>query len=1267
MRTLLVATSLAILVTVALAGAQPKAPTSDEALELHLAGGDFRPRAAVPASIPAWFAAPEVQTSPSGRRYLVAMTSIPLGAEERGRLADAGAELLDYLPVRGYRVRLSPGAESAVRRLPFVAWLGPLPAHFKVAPRLAAQATETSAADLPVRDTSVRVILAAGEPPDRVLDALAGVSAVATPAGKDGAWRITAGLPPGRFPSDLSTIAALPEVEAIEPVLPMRPTNQDAVWVHQSFVGPSPQETPIFNHGIFGCGQIVAIADTAQDYDSCYFRDTVGGAPPIASCSSPPCPVAAPAPGRRKDILYYNWSDGPLGEEDTCPTTITGSSGHGTHTSGSIAGDTTSYADCSAFSTPARNGGDGQAPGAKLIVQEMGDGLEYLNILGGTLWNLADIAYQSGARIHSNSWAGACYDELGECIPGCTMPYDSYARDADLAMWTYPDLLIVTAAGNAGLYCPAPIAVGTPAIAKGTLAVGMLGHGTGASAPSPYASSGPVEDGRLKPAVGAQGAATVSAASDANIHTNNCASCSLDGSSMSAPTAAGLAALAREYYTAGFLATGARNPGQGFTPSGALLKATLLDGAVALGVPAPGPDFESGFGRIQLNRTLTFTGSQFQLRVDDRREGLVGGGLVQHAYDVSAGTPLRATLVWSDYPAALNAATARVNELKLEVVDPTGTVWFQMVDAGTGLPRQTSNPADTHDTLNVEERLIFAAPTAGRWIVRVRGRNVPWGPQPFALVVTGALTDCTAPAAPLAPVLTKPADRQVLVSWNAVSGTAVYNVYRALGGCPGGPWVPVATTVAGTSFLDTTVSGGVTYSYHVMASSDAAGACESPRSPCSSVVPTGSCTLAPSFHGIKSAASAGIANCTVNLSWDPATPYCQGDVRYNVYRGTTSGFVPGPTNRIARCLIGTSWADSANLPSQQMRWYIVRAEDASNGNGGACRGGNEETNTFSLPAAADGPPSFGTWTDDAGDTGVAKFTTTSPWTVASTGGRSGPKVYTAASSGGVCADLTTPALTLADPGQGPQLFFWTKHDLDYDEFGEIFGAEGSVGQVEIATGPAFTNWTRVLLSPDYPNIIDFVYTVCSAVPPTKYFTGINLTYTTYSASLANWAGGDVKIRFHLVGDLLYTGGNWWVDDASVTHAMVPGACAATPTGPPPIPDGAAVPGSPLRASKSGSNVVVTWDASQCPPVAVDLYRGVIGSFAAFTAGHCNLPPTGTATVSLPNNVWFLVAATNGASTDGSHGRTLTGAELTYGGASIACPAITSHVTNNGCP
>ncbi len=991
--------------------------------KLRLAGATFHPAESAPPA-PGWYKASTIAHSPNGRRYLVAMVSESLSPEQRVEIESIGAELLGYLPDRGYRLSMPPQSVARVRALPFVEWLGELPPHTKVLPRLSSLASSATEA------TRIRVVLAPGESHGRVLLALRGLAATAAPSGKDGAWRVAATVPPTRLAEVLSALAALPEVEVVEPARRIVPLNQDGVWVHQSFVGPSPQQTPIFDQGIFGCDQIVSVADTAQDHDSCYFNDGVNGPPPIYGCLTPPCPPELPDLGQRKEIIYYNWSATPDGEDDTCPTTLLSGSGHGTHTSGSVAGDNAPYADCTGYSDANRNGGDGQAPGARLVMVELGDGLEYLNDLGGTIWNIADVAYRSGARIHSFSFGGVCHDALGICVTGCTLPYDSLARDADLAMWTYPDLLLINAAGNAGAFCPPPVSVVTPAQAKNPLAVGGVEHGASAGDVMPESSRGPVFDGRLRPTVAAQGRAVVSAASDASLLSANCASCSLEGTSMSAPTTAGLAALVREYYTAGFYATGTRTPGQGFAPSGALIKATLIDGAVDLG--APGADFDSGFGRVLLGSTLSFTGSPFSLRIDDHSLGITTGSVVNHAFDVAGSEPFRATLVWTDYPADLNAAIARVNELKLEVIDPDGNVWFQTLDPVTGAPVPTMNPSDLHDGINTEERLVFDNPTAGRWVVRVLGVDVPWGPQPFALVVRGALTDCAAPAAPAAPNLATPADGQVELSWAAVPGALGYSVYRSFGSCPAGPWVPVATGLTGTSFLDTGVSGGVTYSYRVTAASDVGGYCESPPSPCASTVPTGECTLPPVFRGITASSSDGTANCSISLSWDPGTPRCSGDLVYNVYRGTAAGVAPTPANLIASCLSGTSYTDADNLVYGTDYHYLVRAEDSTSGHGGPCRGGNEDTNIGESNSAPDGPPQLGTWTDDAGDSGEAKFETGPAWVVEATGGDSGSQVYRVGSSQLACTNLTSPVLTLADPEQGPQLTFSTIHDLDYD-------------------------------------------------------------------------------------------------------------------------------------------------------------------------------------------------------------------------------------------
>ena len=107
--------------------------------------------------------------------------------------------------------------------------------------------------------------------------------------------------------------------------------------------------------------------------------------------------------------------------------------------------------------------------------------------------------------------------------------------------------------------------------------------------------------------------------------------------------------------------------------------------------------------------------------------------------------------------------------------------------------------------------------------------------------------------------------------------------------------------------------------------------------------------------------------------------------------------------------------------------------------------------------------------------------------------------------------------------------------------------------------------------------------------------------------------------------------------------------------------------APISPEVGGDDGAVEDCVEACAAAAVNVYHGAIGAFASFTGGHCGLPSSGSATIALPDNVWFIVAATDGAATDGSYGRTAAGGELVYSGAGAACPGMTSHLTNNACP
>jgi hypothetical protein len=198
----------------------------------------------------------------------------------------------------------------------------------------------------------------------------------------------------------------------------------------------------------------------------------------------------------------------------------------------------------------------------------------------------------------------------------------------------------------------------------------------------------------------------------------------ISGTSMSTPLTAGAAALVRQYYV----------EREGIEPSAALVKATLIDGTTDM---TPGqygtgptqeiasrPDNAQGWGRINLERSL-FPAAPRERKYFDGL-ALSTGESHQVPFQASSEEPLRVTLVWTDYPSAVEAAVNLVNDLDLKLTGPGGTIYY---------PNGQAEP----DRRNNVEGIEVANPAPGAYIAEIRGWSVPYGPQPFALVVSGAM------------------------------------------------------------------------------------------------------------------------------------------------------------------------------------------------------------------------------------------------------------------------------------------------------------------------------------------------------------------------------------------------------------------------------------------------------------------------------------------------------------------------------------------------
>ena len=132
------------------------------------------------------------------------------------------------------------------------------------------------------------------------------------------------------------------------------------------------------------------------------------------------------------------------------------------------------------------------------------------------------------------------------------------------------------------------------------------------------------------------------------------------------------------------------------------------------------PNVHEGFGRVNL---ATVVGLGASTLVVDESVGLATGA--SKTYDVrikKRGKSLRATLVYTDAPAALTAKKALVNDLSLEVNA-----------AGKGIRVVQA------DHINNTKMIEMDALTAGTYQVSVKAESVPQGKngkQPYALLIT---------------------------------------------------------------------------------------------------------------------------------------------------------------------------------------------------------------------------------------------------------------------------------------------------------------------------------------------------------------------------------------------------------------------------------------------------------------------------------------------------------------------------------------------------
>lgn len=1049
--------------------------------------------------------------------------------DAKEELAAAGVPFVGYLPDNAFQVRLNDDARALLAGHAAVRFMGPYLAGYKVHPRLWPGSGDA------VGEVTVRAFPGVG------VDAIETALAARAPQAArlqvsdlaSGSLRFAvAGAARDHFVAEASQISGVALIEPYDrPVL----HNNDALGPIQSNVASTIAANActncsIFNRGLTGAGQIAAVADSGNDSDMCFQRYDATPAS-ITDAQSPVPPSTGVIDLTHKMIAYYV-QPGATAYDNNAVCTSSPTSFHGTHTSATVVGD--NFASLSTPVFAGINPGDGMAPNAKLVFQDVGhDTTGCLSGLNDP-YNMFRQASLAGARVHSNSY--------GAPSGGA---YTSDDATADRYLFDHEDMTIFFSAGNSG---PGANTIGSPGNAKNVVTVGALGHGNSTTIAG-FSSRGPTDDGRTKPDITAPGVATISASGDTSHTSNNCSTKSLSGTSMACPTTAGGAALLRQYFEDGFYPTGAANPADALSANAPLVKATLLNGTLTL--PAGGVFGSNtfGWGRVFLDSNLAFTGEGRDLRVWNvpNTDGLQTGGTTSYQVTVGTGQELRVTLAWSDAEASPGAGATLVNNLNLSVNDGVTTYLGNVFNASGN-----SQPGGAPDVINSVEHVRLNAPIAGTYTITVAAPTVPGNGraytnrQGYAVVVSYATCATAVTAAPTGLAAVNHPPMGVDLSWTSAPGSSVTQVYRAPGNCsaPAKDFQFIGSS-AGTTFTDSRAQGGLPYAYKLRG---ADGCGEGPASSCVAITPTGTCDLVPTFAGLGSAIG-GFPNgqtCRVRLGWSPATSNCPAgpNVQYNIYRSTAPNFTPAPANLLASVAGATTYDDNdPSVVTNTTYYYVTRAEDSTSAGGGP-HGGNQEPNLAQLFATAVGPPGGpGTFTDGAGD-GNAYGTPESPWRITSAQAHTGTFSYhpgpDTSYATGLCASLATPALSL---NAGAVLSYWARYNAE-DQF------DGTVVEISTNGGASWSNLPPTTPA-GYPGVLGQTGNACGYPAGQGAFSGppgnAALTpWTQYQTDLSAFAGQSVLIRWRFTSDGGVEFQGFYLDDVQVTSVSLPGACTPTP-------------------------------------------------------------------------------------------------------------------------
>lgn len=412
----------------------------------------------------------------------------------------------------------------------------------------------------------------------------------------------------------------------------------------------------------------------------------------------------------------------------------------------------------------------GYAPKSQLLIQNT----SYI------LDNASTYVQDFGMVLTNNSYGAI----IGDCSYNGL--YDLYSRIIDQQLIDMPNLTHVFAAGNSGTLLCSPYPVGFKTVlgsyqsTKNALIVGAV---TNAGVIAAFSSRGPVIDGRIKPEIVTQGANVVSAGFGSYWNNN--------GTSMACPGASGGMALLYQRY---------KQLNGGSNPKNGLMKNIICNTATDRG--NDGPDYTYGFGWMNVARALELMENNRYLN-----STIANAATNTHSISIPANTAqVKVMLYWNDPAASAVATKVLVNDLDLEVVNPSSKLILpRVLDT---IPVNVNNVAGNGvDHINNIEQVTINNPAAGNYTVRVKGTAVVQNPTQEYFVSWDIIPVSTKITFPIGEESFRPG-QMIVVQWENYGSTSSFTLQYSIDN--GSNWVDVDNNIASAAVQYNWVAPNIT-------------------------------------------------------------------------------------------------------------------------------------------------------------------------------------------------------------------------------------------------------------------------------------------------------------------------------------------------------------------------------------------------------------------------------------------------------------------------